>query len=154
MQATDEFRNLAYHRNIQAPRQDGGMALRPAMFNNDASKAIEVHGKQIHDRRLVGHQYQLVSAVVGSRRAWSQLPQNAAEDILDIVNAFLEKRIGQILERQSVFIKRLAEGILGRAAGRQAAGQVLLDRAVLHDHELTLQDRAVVLAHQSRDTLA
>ena len=66
----------AGHRgNAQRPGQDGGMALRPAMFDDHTRKTVEVHGKQVYDRCLVGHEDELFAALLRGRRPWPQMPQ-------------------------------------------------------------------------------
>src|SRR5207245_3814779 len=111
-------------------------------------------GEEVHDRGLVRDQDQLLAGGGPYRTARAQVPDDAAEDILDIVKTFLKERVGQFLKRRNILVKRLQEGAFGAAAGHQTGGQVLLDGCVLHDHELSLQDGAVIFAHEHGDALA
>ncbi len=152
--APHQLRDLCDHRDAQAARQDGGVALRPAALDHHGSQAVEIHGKEVHDRRLMRHQHQGNPRSAARHRVRLQVPEDPAEDILEIVEALLQQRGAQLLKGRQVAVQHLDQGALGRPARGEHIGQVVLDGAVLHQHELCLEDRAVVLADQGGNALA
>src|SRR5438309_6802865 len=57
---------------------------------------------------------------------------------------FRSERRAELLEGGDVLVQGLEQSALGRGAGLQAGGQVVLDGAVLHDHQLgrTIEHRS------------
>ena len=88
-----------------------------------------------------------IGLLLGGERL--QMPQNPAEYVFYVVDALLKKRRGQLLKGRHVLVERLNQRPLGARSGLKARAQVVLDGAVLQNHELCLQDRAVILAHES-----
>src|SRR5262249_30246639 len=119
-----QVRHLPRHGNPQAAGQDGGVALRPAILDNHAGQPIEVNREKVHDRGFVRHQHQFVARRTTGGSAGPQVPENAAEDILDVVNTLLKKRIGELVEGAHIFLQRLLEGPFDRAARCQTGGEV------------------------------
>lgn len=132
-------------------RDDHGMAVRASVFQDHPDKVIEVHREQVEHRGFVSHQDDLLRRGSPGSRLRPQVPQDTPEHVLDIEDSFLEKRVGETLERRDIFLERPRQGGLGTGSPVQATVQVAVDRAVLKDHELRLQDGAVILAHQVRD---
>jgi len=58
------------------------------------------------------------------------------------------------LKGRHVFVERVEQGGFGRGPGADVAVEVALDGAILQDHQLGVQDGAVVFADQLRDALA
>ena len=129
------------------------MALRAAVLHHDRRQPLQIDREQLHHRRLARHQHLPLAGRV-RRLARPQPPQHAVKDILDVVHALLEERRRELLEGGDVLVERVEQGGLGRGAAAEAGGQVALDGAVLEDHQLGVEDRAVVLADQLRDALA
>src|SRR5262249_19611529 len=86
-----ELAHLTDHRDAETARQDSGVALRSAVLDNDAGQAPRIDGEQLHHRRLVREQHELlVAGCRGPPLARAQLPEQTMKDILDIENALLE----------------------------------------------------------------
>ena len=151
----DQAGNLTDHRDSQAAGNDHGVAMRTAVFHDHADEMIEIDGEQIEDRGLVGDQNDsLLGRFAAAMILRTQVPENPAKHVLDIEDPLLKERARQFLERGHILVEGPRQSPFGRGPRRQAAGQVSLHGAVLEDHELRLQDRAVVFAHQLRDPAA
>ena len=81
----------------------------------------------------------------------AEVPEDAPEHVLDVEDPLLEQRVAELGERGDVDVEGARDGLLGRVAGREPGVEVALDGPVLEDHELGLEDRAMVLADDRRD---
>src|SRR4051812_17436934 len=74
-----------------------------------------------------------------------QLPQQAVEDVLDVVDPLLEEGRVDPGEGGDVLVEGREQRPLGAGPAGQAGLQVALDGAVAHDEKLGVEDRPVVL---------
>src|SRR5262249_55822441 len=93
----DEVGHLADHGNTEAAGQDGGVALPSAMLEHYARQTVQIDGKQHQHGGLAGNKDEAVSP-----GAWAfllaEVPEQAMEYILNVVDPLLEERRTDLLE--------------------------------------------------------
>ena len=80
------------------------------MFHDHPDKVIEINREQVEYRGFLSNQDQPLLAGGCSGCLQAQVPQDSAEDILDVEDSLLEERIGQPLKRRDILVESSCQG--------------------------------------------